>query len=160
MSKIENIAFDEWHGNLSREQWEAEFAILKKSRVYERELGDLIIPGIAHCTQKNILIFNTSNLAHSPIYVIPASTFGMPANTKIPVCLAYNNVHYEGLVPCTEDDVLKTVNLVQQYLQGEYKNTLEDIPIFCSNTISDYDIQFPPLNKNTKSRNNNFEWCF
>ena len=56
MSEIENIAFDEWHGNLSLECWKTEFAALKHARVYETELGDLIVPGIAHCTQKNILI--------------------------------------------------------------------------------------------------------
>ena len=107
MSEIENIAFNDWHGSMSMERWKAEFQILKHSRSYELELGDLVVPGIAHCTRKNILIFNTSEQAHSPIYVIPATTFGGTANTDIPVCLAYNQVHYEGLVPCSEEDIQK-----------------------------------------------------
>merc|ERR1712105_8963 len=115
-------------------RWKEEFQIIKQSRAYEVELGDLVIPGIAHCTKKNILIFNTSEQAHSPIYVIPATTFGGTSNTDIPVCLAYNQVHYEGLVPCSEEDVLKTINLTKQYLGGEYKWTKENIPIF-RNTV-------------------------
>ena len=139
MSEIENIAFNDWHGALSMERWKAEFQILKHSRSYELELGDLVIPGIAHCTRKNILIFNTSEHAHSPIYVIPATTFGGTANTDIPVCVAYNQVHYEGLVPCSEEDIQKTVILTQQFLDGKYNLTLENIPIFRKTSQNTYE---------------------
>ena len=52
MSTIENIAFKDWHGNLSLEEWKAEFEVLKRSGMYEVQLGDLVVPGIAHCTRK------------------------------------------------------------------------------------------------------------
>ena len=139
MSEVENIAYKNWHGTMSPERWKAEFKILKETRAYEMELGDLIVPGIAHCTRKNILIFNTSEQAHSPIYVIPANTFGRTANTDIPVCLAYNQVHYEGLVPCSEEDIQKTVILTQQFLDGKYNLTLENIPIFRKTSQNTYE---------------------
>ena len=60
MKNIEDIAFDDWHGNLSLDEWKAEFKLLRQPGMYEVKLGDLVIPGIAHCTRKNILIFNTS----------------------------------------------------------------------------------------------------
>ena len=125
------------------ERWKAEFQILKHSRSYELELGDLVIPGIAHCTRKNILIFNTSEHAHSPIYVIPANTFGRTANTDIPVCLAYNQVHYEGLVPCSEEDILKTITLTKQFLDGEYNLMMKDIPLFRKTVMDNHKKEFP-----------------
>merc|ERR1712208_55159 len=127
------------------ERWKAEFKILKETRAYEMELGDLIVPGIAHCTRKNILIFNTSELAHSPIYVIPASKFGGTANTDIPVCLAYNQVHYEGLVPCSNEDIEKTIDLTQQFLNGEYNILMENIPIFKHQRIESIMRNLPSL---------------
>merc|ERR1711947_62343 len=60
-------------------------------------------------------------------------------NTDIPVCLAYNQVHYEGLVPCSEEDILKTINLTKQFLCGEYKWTKENIPIFRNTVLNNSD---------------------
>ena len=82
MSNIEDIAFDDWNGGLSPEEWKSGFETLKLSGTYclLSVLGDLVPAGIAHCTRKNLLIFNTSQLAHSPIYVVTASTFGGLSN--------------------------------------------------------------------------------
>ena len=121
MSETEKIAFKEWNGGLSAEDWKSQFMKLKQSGIYELSLGDLVPPGIAHCTHKNLLIFNTSTQAHSPIYVVDASTFGGSANTEIPVILAYNQVHYEYLVPVTDDDVQKSVDLTKQYLDMTFQ---------------------------------------
>ena len=153
MTTIENIAFEDWHGNMSLEEWEAEFKLLKQSGTYEVSLGDLIIPGIAHCTRKNILIFNTSAQAHSPIYVVTASTFGEHADTEIPVCLAYDQSHYESLVPNSEEDINKTVVLSNKYLNGEYDFKMEDVPIFKKQEInlkSKYDEDFPVISSINK----------
>ena len=50
-----------------REQWN----ILKQSGNYEYELGDYVLGAIAHCTQKDILIFNTrSDGPFDPIFVV------------------------------------------------------------------------------------------
>ena len=76
MSEIEQIGFKKWNGGMSLQEWKAGFEMLKQPGTYECTLGDLVPAGIAHCTRKNILIFNTSPLAHSPIYVVSASTFG------------------------------------------------------------------------------------
>merc|ERR1712208_101810 len=76
--------------------------------------------------------------------------FGGTSNTDIPVCLAYNQVHYEGLVPCSEEDILKTVNLTKQFLGGEYKWTKENIPIFRNTVLNNSDkdsIQTQPVQK-------------
>ena len=154
MSEIEKIAFEEWNGGLSLQEWRAGFEVLKQPGTYEFTLGDLVPPGIAHCTRKNILIFNTSVLAHSPVYVVAASTFGGSANTDIPVCLAYNQSHYESLVPCSEEDIEKTIVLTQQFLNGQYILRMEDIPLFKKEKEefkNSYDIDFPALPSSKKN---------
>ena len=130
MSITENVAFEGWNSGMSSEEWKAGFDKLKQPSVYELTLGDLVPPGIAHCSRKNLLIFNTSLLAHNPIYVVAASTFGGYANTDIPVCLAYDQAHYEPLVPSSKEDIDKTVLLSQQYISGQYSLKMEDIPMF------------------------------
>ena len=120
MSEIEEIAFAEWNGGLSLEEWKDGFNVLKQHGTYEFTLGDLVPPGIAYCTRKNLLIFNTSPQAHSPVYVISAATFGGSANTDIPICLAYDQAHYESLVPSSQSDIEKTIILSKQVLGGEY----------------------------------------
>ena len=150
MSKVEKIAFHEWNNGMSIQEWKDSFEVLKQAGTYEVALGDLVPPGIAHCTQKNLLIFNNSTQAYKPIYVISAAIFGGSANSDIPVCLAYNQVHYESLVPCTQDDIQKTILLSQQVLSNEYNLKMANIPIFentgmVQHKSDSYDIQFPPL---------------
>ena len=145
MSEIQKIAYDEWNCGLSKQQWKEGFDILKQSGTYELDLGDLVPAGIAHCTKKNLLIFNTSASAQSLIYVIPASTFGGKADTDIPVCLAYNQYHYEPLVPCDKIDIDRTVNLTKQYLDGHYEKDVF-LEKFKDNQKETYDENFPPLN--------------
>ena len=147
MSEIETIAYQGWNGGLTLEEWKNGFDILKQSGTYELTLGDLVPPGIAHCTKKNLLIFNTSPQAHCPVYLISAATFGGSANSDIPVCLAYDQAHYESLVPCSDSDIEKAVILSKQVQSGEYDLKMEDIPIFgCTQSKSaNYDFDFPPL---------------
>ena len=66
MSEVEKIAYEGWSGSMSKQQWETGFDILKQPGNYELTLGDLVPPGIAYCTRKNLLIFNTSPIAHTP----------------------------------------------------------------------------------------------
>ena len=116
--------------NSFKEQWN----ILKQSGNYEYELGDYVLAAIAHCTQKDILIFNTkAEGAFDPIFVVEASAIGnRRANTDIPVVLAYDQVHFEGLVPDTDDDVEKTIRLKELYLHNDYSIQKKDIPVFKS----------------------------
>ena len=112
MSVVEQVAYNGWHGGLSMSEWNLGWDKLKESGTYEYTLGDLVVPGIAHCTKKDILIFNTSSHAHYPTYVVQASSMcGQAANNEIPVCLAYNQTHYEMLVPDTDEDIMKTIRL-------------------------------------------------
>ena len=109
LEEVENVAYEEWNLGLTRDEWAAEWSVLKSSRSYEFMLGDLVLPGIAHCIKKDVLIFNTSPIAHTPVYVITSSKLAGQANdTEVPICLAYDMVHYEPLVPDTENDVRHT----------------------------------------------------
>ena len=150
MGEVEKIAYQEWNGGLSKQEWKSNWEVLKQPGMYELELGDLIVPGIAHCTNKDILIFNTSREAQDPIYVISAAIFGGSSNTDIPVCLAYNQYHYESLVPCSEDDIQKTINLKEQFSNGEYNLRVEDIPALQDKT----DEEFTNKDLSKESRDN------
>ena len=114
LTEIERIGFDFWNLDRTKEEWKAEFNLMKQPGVYEMPLFDLIPPGIAHCVRKNLLVFNTSPQAHCPIYVVPATAFGSNANSEVPICLAYNQSHYESLIPCSDQDIQKTVLLSKQ----------------------------------------------
>ena len=113
---------------MSKAEWTEAWSVLKESGAYEYRLGDLVLPGIAHCTRKDVLIFNTSPAAFCPVYVVQASTFGGSANSDIPVCLAYDQSHYEALVPDTNEDIQKSIELKDQYIRGEYSVRMKDIP--------------------------------
>ena len=102
---------------------------MKESGVYERGLfGDLMIYGIACGIKKTILIFITSkNAPHDPISVCDPRKFGVEPSTNIPVVIAYNMVHYESMHPVNPSDVTKTINLVEQYLNGSYQFSHGDL---------------------------------
>ena len=102
--------------------------MLKQSGTYEYKLGDLVLPGIAHCTRKDILIFNTNQNAHYPVYVVQASMLSNQiADNEIPICLAYNQFHYEAFIPDSDEDILKTVQLKQEIITGTYSLKMEDV---------------------------------
>ena len=87
-TEAENLAYAFCDAGMTEEDWRAEWNILKESGQYEYNLGDLILPVIAHCTKKDVLIFNTSQAAHSTIFVVEASLLnGRKANTEIPVLI-------------------------------------------------------------------------
>ena len=101
---------------------------MKEPGTYEYQLGDLVLPGIAHCTKKDILIFNTNHNAHSPVYVVESSILcNQMADTEIPICLAYNQYHYEAFVPDTDEDIRKTILLKQQFITGNYSFKMTDV---------------------------------
>ena len=122
----------------SEESFRKNWNILKCSRGYEYDLGDFVLPAVAHCTRKDILIFNTNVAGNmDPLYVVQASTLGgSPANTDIPILLAYNSVHYEGLVPNSEEDIIKTIKLKNDYTNGRYNVSNRELPIV-QNEITD-----------------------
>ena len=136
MTEVENVGYENWSNGLTRQQWKEGWDVLKQSRTYEYQLGDLVLPGIAHCVKKDIIIFNTSAMAHSPIYVVEASKLcGLPANNEIPICLAYDQTHYEALTPDTNDDIIKTFVLKKSVLEGTYHRTMEEFPLLRPETV-------------------------
>ena len=58
MSEVEIFAYEGWNRGYTREQWSAEWQVLKYTRSYECQMGDLVLPGIAHNVKKDIVIFN------------------------------------------------------------------------------------------------------
>ena len=134
MQEAEELVFNFSGGaGMTEEEFRAQWDILKKSGTYEYDLGDFVLAAIAHCTKKDILIFNTRpDGPFDPIFVVSAAKLAnRKANTKIPVLLAYNQVHFEGLVPDSHLDMEKTIELKEKYLRNEYfvKKKI-DIPMF------------------------------
>ena len=109
-----------------------EWGYLKNGRTYECDLGDFVLHAVAHCVQKDILIFNTQiSQSHEPISVVEASHLAnRPANSDIPLTLAYNGVHYESLVPDTDVDIEKTIGLRNRFVNNVYEKSKEDILCF------------------------------
>ena len=159
MIEIEKVGFHDWNMGLSKKEWEKEWSLIRNSRLYEHCLGDLIIPGIAHAVRKNILIFNTHPTANPPVFVVSASTFGGTPSTDIPVCLAYNNFHYEQLVPKSSIDIARTVKLSNKLLTG---SVIDELLSFNmkekQNLLTDYEENFPSLSsaKNVNALNKTF----
>ena len=83
---------------------------------------------IAHCIWKDLLVFNTSPTAAYPVYIIESSRLADGVNdSEFPVCLAYNQYHYEALFPTTEEDINKTIYLKRRISEGLYSK--DDIGI-------------------------------
>ena len=120
---------NEWNCGYTATELKAGFAEVKESGVYERGLfGDLILPGIAVGVHKRILIFNTNpNTPHDPVSVVCPKKFGGYTDSEIPLVLAYNLVHFESMHPSSREDIERTVNLTDSYLDGNYNFGHDDI---------------------------------
>ena len=145
MAEVERIGYENWNMGLSMTEWHEGWNLIKKSRAYEHCLGDLVVPGIAHATRKNILIFNSFDKAYTPVTVVSASVFGSTPTTEIPVCLVYNGYHHEQLVPSLNDNC-KLTELSQKLLNGAKKDALyfanmNEKP----NRSTNYEENFPAL---------------
>ena len=64
----------------------------------------------------------------SPVSVVEPSELGGEADMVIPLVVAYSGSHYEGLVPATEEDVVRCMELVEQYNDATYNTTDNDVP--------------------------------
>ena len=59
-----------------------------------------------------------------------ANAFGTGGkDSDVPVLLAYDGYHYESLLPRTESDIKRTVELRDQYLTGDYASLKRNIPV-------------------------------
>ena len=88
---------------------------------------DLLMPAIARGTKKQILIFCTTLDAPVPIYVVTPERFGVDRDSDVPVCLAYNQLHYESLIPMSPSDIEKLKHLVRKVLDESYEYKQKDI---------------------------------
>ena len=115
---------------LSRQEWLAGWQDMLIPGTYERGIiGDLMLPGIACGIRKYLLIFNTDPQSpHDPIYVVDPRQFNTEPSTAIPIILGYNQSHYESLHPCTNADILASINLVTEYLENRYRFSKQDLP--------------------------------
>ena len=114
----------------SPQEWLAGWQEMSVPGTYERGIfGDLMLPGIACGAKKIILIFNTSPQSpHDPIYVVDPRKFNVQPDTLIPIILAYNQVHYESLLPTTNADIQLSINLTKEYLENRYRYSKKDFP--------------------------------
>ena len=114
----------------SRQEWLNGWEGMLIPGTYERGIfGDLMLPGIACGIRKYLLIFNTNpGSPHDPIYVVDPKQFNVQVDTAVPIILAYNESHYESLHPCSNKDILASINLVTEYLEGRYRFARKDFP--------------------------------
>ena len=118
-----------WNIYSSKQEWLAGWQQMLVPGTYERGIfGDLMLPGIACGIRKILLIFNTNlQSPHDPIYVVDPAKFDVQADSDIPIVLSYNLSHYESMQPCNEADILKTSQLVKDYLGGRYHFSRRDL---------------------------------
>ena len=138
LSETENLVWEFTGGlGLSEDLFRKEWSCLKNSKSYNCALGDFLMHAIAHCVKKDILLFNTTSRSFLPVYVIEASRLsGRLPNSDIPVVVAYDGKHYESLIPDTEEDIAKSINLKNQILNNDYKKTKEDFSQFLASLSS------------------------
>ena len=102
-------------GITKKQQWTQDWAKLRQPGQFQCQAGDLMAPGLALALHKNILVFNTSPDAATPITVHMASQLGGSTTTNIPILLCYSDQHYEGVLPTSQQSQQMTVELVQQH---------------------------------------------
>ena len=69
LTEAAKVVFE--YSGISKEEFDLEWEQLKQPYCYECPLGDFVLPAIAHCTRKDVLIFNTNaDGSLDPIYVV------------------------------------------------------------------------------------------
>jgi len=145
-------------GYTKQELWDG-FEEMKQPGTYTPSFfGDLLLPIISVGIHKNILIFNThEETSHDPISVISPLNFDGFVDSQVPIIVAYNSWHFESMHPVTDEDVDLTKNLVQSYINGQYRFKRSDM----KNLINLENIelvQTVSLPKNMQLRENAFKF--
>ena len=60
--------------------------------------------------------------------MVDPKQFNIQVDTAVPIILPYNESHYESLHPCSNKDILASINLVTEYLEGRYRFNKRDLP--------------------------------
>ena len=105
------------------QQWNDNWKNMRESGQFNCQAGDLMAPGLALVLEKNILVINTDPNTQNIITVHLATQLGGIATSNIPLLLCYEKNHYVGLLPESDDDVKKTVEIIEkEKLKMVYKN--------------------------------------
>ena len=125
-----NKAAFEFGGYSDWQIWKQELNKLRQPREWASKISDMMLPGIAFTLKKNILIIKTrpASATEKPIDLVLPETFGTVSNTEIPIILAYNGNHYEGMVPEGPVDIQQSIEVVQQIKNNEYNVRFADLP--------------------------------
>ena len=103
-------------------EWKEGWEWMRQPYRYQHRLGDMVLPGIAHCNSVDILVIYTTSQQHRSVDLVRADTLcGRPATAEAPIILAYNGDHYEGLLPA---DGNKIVEFKRAMLRGEVGNVI------------------------------------
>ena len=113
---LKTVSADSWNRLKHENEWDVDF------------FGEFVVPAIARGTKKQLLIFFTRVESPVPVIVVTPEEYGVEHDSDIPVILAYDGSHYEGMIPCQPSDVEKTKNLVREVLDQTYPYQKSDIP--------------------------------
>ena len=112
---LKTISAVSWNRLKHENEWDVDF------------FGEFVVPAIARGTKKQLLIFFTRVESPVPVIVVTPEEYGVEHDSDIPVILAYDGSHYEGMIPCEPSDVEKTKNLVREVLDQTYPYQKSDI---------------------------------
>ena len=126
---ISNKEAFQFAGYQCLERWAIDMENLKQSGEWSADVADLMMPGIAYTLDKNILIFNTKpqEISKEPISLIQPEIFGGKSNTDIPLLLAYDGSHFEGMLPGSSKDRERSEELVRLIKRNDYTVKVRDI---------------------------------
>ena len=105
---------DDWYAAWNQQMNPRQF------NIDEYNVSDLVPPGLAHCISKDILVFNVQPNAISPVNVYQGSIFNDVSTSSIPVMIVYNGNHYESLLPVSQTDIDKSIQLVNSLKNDTY----------------------------------------
>ena len=93
--------------------------------VDEYSVSDLVPAGLGHCVSKDILVFNVGqNSSISPVNVYPANIFNSVPTSQIPILIVYDGNHYESLLPVSQTDIDRSIQLVNFIKNGTYNKQI------------------------------------
>ena len=96
-----------------QEQWNNDWYYLRQSENYNCRARDLLLPGLAACMKRDILVFHTDSRANKMYSIHLAEILGAEVKHLRPLVLCFDGTHYEGLEPSSEDDIKKCVLLTR-----------------------------------------------
>ena len=125
---------DHYPGEHEHDKWNEEWGRQKNPGEYnvnEYNISDIVPTAMGHCVKKNIMIINVAQNNQDPVQVCKSTFFheSRTPTTEIPVIVVYNGGHYESMLPKTQQDIEKSVELANKIIIGNYdKNDYNSPP--------------------------------